>query len=741
MKNFNNQSGIYIVLAAGFLLFFLVLCYGVLAFGYLSSNKTKLKNIANLASLAALEELMRDPDRTYKQAADAALARANQILAKNKLIGSKDSSVKMNNLTHCGSGPEGGNGCMELGMWYHEKPKASPFPCGQNDSDYPCFKANPVPVDGLSATANSVRIKLKNKSINPIVLPFAQFVGGADAYLSASAGSTLTQRCIVMAIDASGASFYDSHIPYKPDAGMKVIKNFIDTNGNGQPDPGEPYKDPAFLVVKADAAGNTVLDATGQPVRVYVSLPVYRAYTVEPAYNGGIGTLNCSDPNTILTYENLYWCNMPNQRPAPGPDPNAPYPDKTIHYKSDYKIHSTPYEDKSTPADPNDNLNVLIDSYFYSYDWYYGPQPYSTFFLGANAGLQYLNKTMTAGDKAAVWVFTNDKIGLQYPDAVSMTDEVPVLLQLTNMMARGMVDHSGNFLAGYPRYNPNFVDMGWIPLFDGDPTRTSTNLVKVIEDAITTLGASCPETAKKDIVLYTDGTASCYETASGYQCDNKYSYYLASELQLIGDGTSLNNTLLQKLIDAKISLNVVHAGQKVEPNFKNVYVTPPDTDTPHYIDLGTGEFASRKYGGLSSPPSLRAGNYTSTYSGACNSPSADQCAFEKLSQNDTRFRRATGMLFELAERSGGFYCPITDLCHWDIVCLATLMAPTCYWDHDNDPSTPKRLHDAYRKNHPYQTCSMYEISKAQQAANCTQQILGSNPYILTPENAHYVGTQ
>ena len=686
----------------------------VVAGGFMLSNAARIQHIANLVSLAALERFSQTTPpsgpNAYSQKASQALTRANDIYARNSLPGFRGT---FGDILHAPQ--DGPGGTMTLGNWLREPPP-SPTP-GCPGSDYPCFISNPPPAPGLEVNANSVKIDLKNNI--PFEMPFCSFLNACQTNFRAEAYSTLAQSCVAFVIDLSRSTYFSTHKAFNvsrltkppPDLFGPPPVSWDDVAycvGNGFPWDNIYYCD-------VSQAANGTWDGTG------LALPFYRRGNLDlhPQYQ--IGTRNCEDSD-IPNQDKLHWCNLARQG-APTYSSRRPIAapiDISKHYMSDY-----------LPRVFVDGLginhNIMVDSFVDNLNdppLYEGPEPFTSFFHAINASLRALERQSAAGDKAALRGFTG-VIKARFPDDQPyLTNNFGMLTQISNLRNRGTIGVAGNPVDQEIR--PNFIDYQFFSLISRqDELEANTNPVLALNDAITILTDECPSSAQRTILLLTDGVSSCRRKAgypadsledSAYECDvQDYQFFVDARSQLLTD-------ILPRLIDEQISVVAVVAGEHVGPNFINL--SAPDDGRPltpaeaHAFGLPWDDM-------FNTVPAGAPDNAT---------------AYGSLGDPGVIFREPVELIAQLAILSGGTYCPLMPLCGGaNLPPSGQACTPDCgsgnecYEQDPDNPSGPCKLKDIHRTAGIPQTCSLYRLTEARQAAQCAVDFLSGSRYILTTE--------
>jgi hypothetical protein len=277
-------------------------------------------------------------------------------------------------------------------------------------------------------------------------------------------------------------------------------------------------------------------------------------------------------------------------------------------------------------------------------------------------------------------------------------------------------------------------------LITDDKSFSSTNIIQALDRAVYDLQQSCPDdNSQKLIVLATDGVGNCrrnsnsitglpnnpYDPSWGYTCDDTYSAYQSAVAQLANQDWA--DSLLNRMLRSNIGLTTLTSGWYVNPNTLNIR----SEDSTHFIDfqearrLGfTGKVVSNANpGGINVKPF---GDFIST---DLAGPTPDENAYNNLGKAGYRFGDSGGIFMELSLATGGYFCPLLPLCD-NFACNSGK-----YRTDPEHTTGPCKLDDAYRVPGAAQTCSVYQLSKGEQAAACVQQSLNTSPYILVDRPA------
>ena len=684
-----GERGIFIVILALASALLLALCALGIGLGFLTFNRSIHQNVANLAALGALDAFVRT-EGTYQGKAQAALARANYLLAANRLKGTAAG------LEPVGFGSEYPGGQLILGTYTEFRPISGDGPCAA----YPCFQPNSDP--GLvepTTQANALELRTTSVEGGSMIIPFSQLLGPHAISSSARSLAVMVPRCTALLLDVSPSVFEETHklnplIPMIPEA-----------------QPGYIPPKPSFT----------------PPLTTF--LPFMRA--------GSIEATPCGEESQTL--EHALWCNM--GAPFHGlqkRDPGAEI-DPLVHYQSDYRTH---------PIDPSYGFGdeVLFDALYDESAGYIGPQPYASLMLGFNAASRLLAEQSSTADMGLMIVFTGE-LRDRVPE-MGMTPNFGLLAQLTNIRNFGLLDKAGNPVS--QRILPNGLLRGWVPFLGTGNTQSGTNIPLAIDLALRELGAHCPAIARKSIVLASDGINTC--SLSG--CDislgqSRWNRWQEAENWLLDRGV---DGALGRLKREQISFSMILAGASVAPHFMNrvdttcqgcdptsasgdprAFVTIEEAaargftvfsseDGRNFYDHGSYEYKVDEFGEWDPATSSR-------------SPLSDQQAFELLGTPGIVFGRPHGVFGQLALETGGLLCPLLPI-HPDGV--------AAYWDHDGDngdvgcsgcpEGTPDCsacvLRNSLRAINGAQRYSIFYETGAASAARCLIQAIVQDPYAL-----------
>ena len=714
----SSEKGVYLVIVGFFMVVLVALCLLVIGYGYLSTTASRQDNITNLAVTAALQSFVESEAEKYKDRADEALARLNEILQKNEMPGLEG---ELGDIGHDGSSGLGGT--MELGKWIPELPEDGTDPCGDESLAYPCFLANEPPDEDTpeDTEVTAVRIRVENQPANPLTVPFAKFFGEEKAYIKSDAIATLVPRCTAYMMDASPSVNNMTHI--KPIPGnFNIVEQagrykIVFTKNVGLP------------VIRREA----LLDPYGNGI--FFDPSHCNDFLGDSGYCGA----DCGMYSSYYLPELIALCGLEHaagswvNRPAVGPY------DYTKHYISDYRIVGTGF-----------NEEMLMDTF--TDGIYEGWRPFLDYMKALNVGLRITDRASAEGDLAYIQGFNGEM--LKSAPETGMTDNFPLLIQYSNMRHRGLIDSIGAVVTD--ELHPNFADLNIFPISSTEAEWSGTNIGEALETAFTVLTNNCPEISQKSVIFFTDGVVNCKKVGAAWDCDDilanpgneaQYQYFLNAMNQIIGPMVGGGTTYMQAAIDAQISVNFVTFSEYTGPNFRNVQ----DPDTGDFIDE-FGALVQLGYGVVGVPSNKQIVNIDSTRhpdsgphviggvldddDGAppgddddddyhCNDIGADAAAYKCFGKDGYIFRQPHKIMAELAAKTGGFYCPIMELCD-DLPCGDPSGA---YYDDPDDNDDTCVLRPELRTA-TYQTCAVKQLSLGAQAASCVEQILTGSRYML-----------
>lgn len=438
------QRGFYLVLCGFLAVVLLSFAALVVGLGYLSTDKTRLQNAANLAALGALEAYVRsDVTAAHAARCQTAAVRANQILGENRLPGVKR---ELGEVAHvCGGGTGGAGGALALGAWVKEPPQDPTRP--SCPATYPCFVAN-------DAFINAARLQVRTQAGNELIIGLTRILGRDAFAIRATATAVIVPRCLVLALDASGSTTYETHFSdYIPLGAERSSPNAADS-----------------------------IDLNRPPAPGRYGVFAFSADTV---------SINC--PVKTNKPDQLLFCAMGAVR---GTDTNP-----RNHYRSDYQDGNGNWRTYTVQfPQPIGDQTLVVDGYMNEANRYYGAEPLSRYFLSFNVALRRLLQSVSGEDRAMLLVFRNRVNANDIAPAGGLNRQFTELINLTDVRRR-VTDPAGD----------NFVTRGWLPA--PGVGEGGTNIVGALKVAVSELGnrARCPAEAQKIIILATDGIMTCSE--------------------------------------------------------------------------------------------------------------------------------------------------------------------------------------------------------------------------------------
>jgi hypothetical protein len=763
-----------VVLLLGAIVLFMLLAGLTIGLGIIASIRLSAQNIANAAALAGIEEWVTSATGANNSTrANAVLARVNAIVGQGRPPGFfvNDSNPFGTARFSWSASTEGSGVVVSFGRFYPIDP--TPSAAGPCDV-FPCFvqytSGASTQLGSPQAVVNAIRVSVRTPPSNPIIAPFVSVFGIKGVDIAVEATGTLVQRCTALLVDLSGSSFIDTHPP---------LAGFV---------PVPPAQSPPFprrLAVSTDGLTSSFAFNT--------------LYEQASGGTSALQSINCSlvnDPGGINPADpaSITWCNMrpgrsgdseygyagrpwdgqkvpgnfpvsfgdsnewpfaPNHPPETGVDPQW-Y--SRHHYRDDFRVNQSIFYG---------NQSFLVDEYVD--DVYRGPEPFTSYMQGFNAALRTLQRQQTALDSVVMKGFSGRIVNTIPPfltggGGQTLTSDLGYMIQITNLDNRGTFTRNniGQMIEVTPQVTPNFIDHGLftVPLKLGSIIPASTNLVEVLDDTIADLMQVCPANAKKQIILATDGVASCsfltHRSATERYTEDPvpddsprrvclantdvgaWDNYLLSERQLIGENDytipasgglsglpqlgglsgARYPSIIQRLRDDQIAVTVLMAGAAVEPNFRTFLDTdappPPLWDPSVHADNGSvlpyAKALAFGLTGLHESPNLEFVDRQSTVpDGWGGDP--DEQAFRQLGSPGFIFRRANGLLARLVMRSGGLWCPL----------MQPDPNPNCYDGSGNMLASCRTA---------IQTTSTINVNTSTLAAQCASAAVGHNPYLL-----------
>lgn len=675
----NRQAGFYFVLSGILIAMVMLALVALVGTGLLTSNRTHLNNVANLAALAAVAEFNDTTSLDWATKATAALQKANDVIAANSVKGPGDGTLGALSLND----PTDPNGFLQFGQWYDANEAGSPASCNNKA----CFKK--ISSGTTSHTTNAVWIQLKTP--HPLFAPFGGILGASTYSITVNSMASVRPRCLMLGLDMSTSIVGEHHL------------------GNLLPDKGAAPTDPlrgkslfAYPVEPLEwrsvrdpqlAHDNLKLSPSEfPPSQEYCDryiLAEKDAY--DPSINDGY-----TAPATNRA-EVLLWCLLAGDHRPLGSDVTS---SPRRHYRSDYR--RIPLTDAAGNAE-----DYLVNTYVDPTAGYYGPQPWYDLMSAANAGLRQIQSQSTAVDHAGLLTFDRE---VRTPK-IDLTKNLDLLIQLTNPRNRGTVSDGGT-METY-RVTPNFVDFGLFPRLD---TGGGTNLYSAAKAIIDDLSDTnlCPAEAQKIGVLATDGLLNC--TGEGAtDCSEDHPRFQEARNIFTGTSGSSSAPSISKLSrEAGISWVILHFGK--------------DLVMPH--------FKVKKEDGLIVNPMYAAEKGITATSMVDASETNVESEYDARFDGDNPFLGTGGFLYELAER--GIYCPLIPpppsgaICGSCTNCYDTegVLNSSCFPSEGGIASYQEFDASGIVTSDgpvPYR-----EMSVQEQAARCTTDLIKSVPYLLRP---------
>jgi len=711
LRESSQESGFYLVLVAIMAMVLLGFCALVIGLGYLSTGKHFLQNATNFAALAALEEYVTNEHLpTHQDRINKARDRANQILAENKLMGTLSDLGEVNH-----PGQQGAGGEILFGAWHQENPGTSD-PCNNN---YPCFETitNPQP----SSPVNAVRINVKNQSNNPLIAPFAHLFGDGQFFISAVSTAAIARRCGAFLIDVTRTTIGTTHRAHSTFGPNPKI---ADPNQTLDPEVNEPHR----LVTSPEEVG--FFAARTERLNKFEGTELVHCTTDDNVVINGQPVLLYANPDKTV------WCNMGVYNyDESGEDPvwtsvRDDYYGPNQHFQSDFRSHPWPDDEGAG--------TIMVDSYFHSYDTYFGPQPMSTFFLSFNAALRLIRAQGSFGDLIRITGFAGEsRASFPIPgdgEPVFFSPDLDMGIQLTNINNRGT--HGADGAVIHPRVRPNFIDYGWVPLHLLEGIDANTYIAGSLLEAANIVGDQCPANTNKFIIMASDFKNTCSEDVSGFSCtDNNpegYEHFVRARNAIVHGSTEVQS-ILETLQERRIAVTAITDGDHIRPHFINRL--RPECETPlnpdHDCFITLEEAGAYSFGGYGSQESFfdNSHNLSDIPPAFCDVPggTSDSCAFAFAGvAPGVVFGEALPLAARIAQDTGGFICPLMEVGEANLYVNAAGQNP-------GSGEGPYYLKPEYREVGQVQLISPEYISKAEQAARCGQRTVGTHPYVLVTE--------
>lgn len=771
-RKIRSERGLYLVIGTALAALFVLLAGLVIGIGIFASSQARAQRVGNLAALGALEAFVQT-DGSYQVRADKAKDRANEILAANSL----PNLAAWGQIVH--ENQSGSSGNIILGDWVVKKPTSSD-PC---NGQYPCFEPNDEPNAELpDSQANAIQISMANSGWSSYLPDFLKL--SSEQKIEVTALATIVDRCASFILDVSPSTYNDTHrVPIKGGNYIRWSKTIAAdlTNYNQLPynhpckcpsrnslDCPGPLDPPSSQWLGWCALDKDAYEANSSPnpvdtskwTHANVSLPFFRYGKTQLVTEGG--ALNCTDPLTMTTEEELIWCNLLPKRPQTG------IVDPTLHYQDDYVGPITVGNGASA-------YQIRVDKFVDSQTGvtpalYAGPEPFTTFLLSYNAGLRLLDQQRTGRDRAILVSTAGDIIG-RFPTSVSgaplaaLSSNLTMMIQLTNFENRGTVTwdfppSDGNPDQRDPMIRPNSFDMAFYSLYTegAGAAQNNTNLLLAINDSINVLNQYCNSTsAQKTIFIATDGLGTCSSNGSlasasfgDYDCTADFAHYSAAEAQLLNNSDT--NSIVSRARTNNIRIVPIVSGLSSGNHFMNVEREGKLLSMEEAFAYGHGRPTP-------SPGKQALFDFRSyqVNPGSDTIPSGvvDSAAFASIGNPNIKFPRAMASLASVSLMTGAKPCLLMPVCDQNAPIQFTPNCsgaaceeipgdcPTCCYARNPDkPDAPCELKDQFRNypgvaNYPIQECSLTFQTPSEQAAYCVVQALSGNPFMLvTPEKVN-----
>ena len=790
----NTEAGMYLIVVAFAAIVFVAFIALTIGMGFVATGKTRMQAVADLVSTAALEAYLRplEEPSDNEEADKRSLAhnRAEDVLERNRIPGMASGFGSL--LLEGGDATSdddvtGSSGTLQFGVYYEDgEGQEVPTEC---DDEFPCF----VAVDD-EESASAVRLILKNQSDNPLMSRAAGLLGKSDFFLEVDSLARIRETCTAYVLDVSLTSTRDEY----PDASIRFHRIAEDN------DPSTP----AFTIQER------IISELGPsfPDPIPPSVPLvggaYRgslfAYRASCIINRDGSFRDCNqeenffscahhdwepgEPRPPWNPDLVHWCSMRASRGGADPEPA-----QGEHFRSDYLWRGT--------FDGDPDKDMLVARFREDSPEFSLPRPLDSFMRAFNAGLRLVHGNANA-DRALLMAFTGEVHNRIVPHPrdvpgggdpkVHFTRDLGFLIQITNMLNIGQVGSTVQ-TGGYWGFSsgeeivPNFLDKGFFPSYLGydagdlatDSTYSATNITEALWDAAEALVLECPERARKQIVLATDGRASCRFTlpsewgeepdSSATDCslpdnDSEWEHYIHTENNLL-------QNLLPRLQEANIALTTILSGQGALLEYENIpspnqapacsgSYQEKDLEPHCFLNLetafdegyggyqlaqpapfdplesglapcsgGKSLFPCRSidvtgYDGASfsfrSPPSVSPGNAKAAY---------QQQRFIRESKGP-KFGRPLNLFGHLAAKTGGIICPL----------LEPGTDPDFYINQENpgapctlEPEPGKNpcvLRNSIREFHDPGRFALEYIPKTEQAARCIERAIGKDLFTL-----------
>jgi Putative Flp pilus-assembly TadE/G-like len=723
-----NQHGIIIPLFSLLLIVFLAFLGLLVGGGSLLLNKIRLDKVANLSALAAIESYMKlendiknplGKEELVRKKIDEGLRAAKNILIKNSfLLSTKDiTELKL----HADDGSDYISQ-LRFGLWLDEEPEKCPLSSGCSCDKIkgitprkPCFiSLNFDQIVHENVNVNAAEIAAKTPE-DAWYAPFAGVFNRSGLFSGeAKAVAKVQDRCTVFAVDISSSSFADTHM---------FVGGYVSVANNPNGSPNLVMANPYWLLGSpGNYAIGTPTDTT--PPNLKTINNEYDCVAPAPPVPPGLppGMQRNITPG-LTNY--AYWCEMRATRGADCADGaiklNCPN-----HFRSDYDKFLTPHGE-------------------YYIDIFRSPEPLTSIMLSINSGLRTIQRNLTSVDRFALIPFSD----VEYSPIphTGMTRDLSFMIDMTDMRRTGKKELVGTNWVTKNVKHPNFIDRNWIPMDDRAQSpgpKSGTNILRVLDNSIKRLTNSdfCPASAKKSIVLATDGVSSQYYKVN--PTTNRVDWNIPSPIirwrnlleaeDLLFRNFELEDNILRRLLLNKISLTTMLVGEIVQPHFINIR---REGTVDKFLSIN--EMAANGFRGF---PDLQNSNseYSLTnndfelpsylppefqrWGSPCHKDTYNkgECTIMSINANlpGTVFRRPNGVFAQISILSSGIFCPLNEPYR-----IGNYIDNSCY---DKQGNWYNGGVNCKRNEWEMQTKSIFGEEIGGQAARCVRKVLGTNPY-------------
>jgi hypothetical protein len=722
----SQQCGIILPIFAIVSIIFVMFLGLLIGGGSLFFNKSRLHKVANFAAIGALESYMRyddvnsatlPKDQFIASKMQKSFKTTKHILESNKFLFSRKNlgDLEIYDGNHHDHKSE-----LALGLWFEEEPTVCNVPtgCGCDKVNgvkpkKPCFLSIPASLilsEGIEVNATKINVKTPKDAF---FAPFASIFGKSFFSSETSSIAKAQERCTVFAVDISSSSFSDTH---------EFMGGFLKVMN-------EPFGGPWLWMTNPNPdgdngqLGNYAIGVAKDTTPIGYRNSDYEydcAAPVPPTPNEQ--EYNVSQP--LINY--AYWCHLLPTRPIYCTHGLKLMGICDWHYRSDYE-------------------RVLTAEGEYYIDKFRSPEPLTSIFLAINAGLRSLKSRLSAVDRIALIPFASREYSPIPP--IGLTKNLDFMIDMTDLRRAGKRVYKPTGWETEDVKYPNFIDRNWFPMDDRtipDGARGGTNIARVLNDSINRLVNPnfCSPTAKKTIVIATDGIYSQYYNTSNRSVNwdkplpiLRWRNLLAADDLLFKD-FKLKDNILKRLIDSKISLATILVGDMVQPNFYNIRKDGTEKEFLSILEMGSNGFRGMP-DPLASPPEYPISNIDVEppkwlpkdllRSNLPCSPinyNKEECALMSMNWGipGVEFRRPNGVFAQMSILSSGLFCPIAEPYR-----NGNAIDSNCYDENkqwrDGEPHCS-------REELSIQVKSTYGEELGGQAANCVSHVLGNTPFVL-----------